>query len=100
MFAGIPARSPNRGPRIRIGARARGTTPKRAAPRHFRGMETLRRNPVRCTGRIIRPGGKLIPSMNGNDGRDGETPTYPSIPNTAARSTPDCAGLCNNGDNS
>ena len=37
MFAGIPARNLNRGLRIRIGARARGTTPKRAALRHFRG---------------------------------------------------------------
>ena len=59
-------------------------TPKRAAVRHFRGTETLRRTPVRCTGRIIRPGGKPIPSMNGHDGRDGEHPTYPSIPNAAA----------------
>ena len=59
-------------------------TPKRAAVRHFRGTETLRRTPVRCTGRIIRPGGKPIPSMNGHDGRDGEHPTYPSIPNTTA----------------
>ena len=58
-----------------------------------RGMETLRRTPVRCAGRIIRPGGKLIPSTNGNDGRDGEPPTYPSISNAAARLTRDCAGL-------
>ena len=84
MFAGIPARNPTRGLRIRIGARARGTTPKRAALRHFRGTETLRRTPVRCIGRIIRPGSKLIPSTNGYDGRDGKPPTYPSIPNTAA----------------
>ena len=96
MFVGIPTRNPNRRLRIRIGARARGTTSKRAAPRHFREMETLRRPPVRSAGRIIRPGGKLIPSMNGNDGRDGEPPTYPSIPNTAARLTRDCAGLCDN----
>ena len=84
MFVGIPARNPTRGLRIRTGARARGTTPKRAAPRHFRDMETPRRTPVRRTGRIIRPGGELIPSMNGCDGRDGKPPTYPSIPNTAA----------------
>ena len=84
MFAGIPARNLNRGLRIRIGARARGTPPKPAVLRHFRGTETLRRTPVRCTGRIIRPGGKPIPSMNGCDGRDGEPPTYPSIPNAAA----------------
>ena len=57
---------------IRIGARARGTTPKRAALRHFREMKTLRRTPVRRTGRIIRPGGKPILSMNGNDSLEGE----------------------------
>ena len=67
MFAGIPARNLNRGLRIRIGARARRATPKCAVLRHFREMETL-------------PGGKPIPSMNGYDGRDGEPPTYPSIP--------------------
>ena len=82
MFAGIPARNLTRG--LRIGARARGTPPKPATLRHFRGTETLRRTPVRYTGRIIRPGGKPIPSTNGYDGRDGKPPTYPSIPNAAA----------------
>ena len=72
-----PARNLNRGLRIRIGARARGGTPKRAALRYFREMETLRRTPVRYTGRIIRPGGKLISSMNGNDGRDGSSQHAP-----------------------
>ena len=68
MFAGIPAREP----RIQIDRRARGTTPKRAPLRCFREMETLRRTPVRRTGRIIRPGGKPILPMNGDDGLEGE----------------------------
>ena len=96
MFADIPARNPTRGLRIRIGARARGTTPKRAAPRHFRDMETLRRTPVRCTGRIIRPGGKPILSMNGDDSLEGELRHALTTLNAAARSTQACTGLCNN----
>ena len=72
MFAGIPARNLTREPHIQIGRRARGTTPKRAALWCFREMETLRRTPVRRTGRIIRPGGKLILSMNCDDGLEGE----------------------------
>ena len=72
MFAGIPARNPTRELRIRIDRRTRGTTPKRAALRCFRGMGTLRRTPVRRTGRIIRPGGKPILPMSGNDSLERE----------------------------
>ena len=57
---------------IQIDRRARGTTPKRAALRCFREMETLRRPLIRRTGRIIRPGGKLILSMNRDDSLEGE----------------------------
>ena len=72
MFAGIPARNLTRELRIQIDRRARGRTPKRAALRCFRETETLRRIPVRRTGRIIRPGGKSILPMNGNDSLEGE----------------------------
>ena len=41
MFAGIPARNPTRGPRIRPAPRARGTTARRTAPWCFRGMGTF-----------------------------------------------------------
>ena len=45
---------------------------KRAALRCFREMEILRRTPVRRTGRMIRPGGKLLLSMNSEDSLEGE----------------------------
>ena len=72
MFAGILAHNLTRELRIQIGARARGTNPKRAALWYFQEMETLRRNLIRCTGRVIRPAGKLVLSMNSNDGRERE----------------------------
>ena len=72
MFAGILAHNLTRELRIQIDRRARGTTPKRAALWCFREMETLRRTFIRCTGRIIRPGGKPILSMNCNDSLEGE----------------------------
>ena len=72
MFAGILAHNLTRELQIQIDRRARGTTPKRAALWCFREMETLRRTLIRRTGRIIRPGGKPILSMNGNDSLEGE----------------------------
>ena len=45
MFAGILARDLTRELQIQIDGRVRGTTPKRAALRCFREMETLRRTP-------------------------------------------------------
>ena len=72
MFVGIPARNLTRELRIQIDHRARGTIPKRAALRCFRGMETLRRTLIRRIGRIIRPGGKSILSMNSDDSLEGE----------------------------
>ena len=72
MFVGILARNPTRELRIQIDRHARGTTPKRAALRCFREMETLRRILIRRTGHIIRPGGKLILSMNSDDSLEGE----------------------------
>ena len=84
MFVGILARNPTRELRIQIDRRARGTTPKRAALRCFREMGTLRRIPVRRTGRIIRPGGKPILSTNGNDNLEGELRHAPTALNAAA----------------
>ena len=84
MFAGILAHNLIRELRIEIDRRARGTTPKRAALRCFLKMETLCRTPVRRTGRIIRPGDKLILSMNGNDSLEGKLRYALTVPNAAA----------------
>ena len=72
MFVGILACNLTRELQSQIGTRTRGMTPKRATLRCFREMETLRRTPVRRTGRNIRPGGKPILSMNGDDSLEGE----------------------------
>ena len=66
MFAGILAHNLTRELQIRLNPRARGTTTKRAALWCFREIETLRRTLIQRAGRIIRPAGKLILSMNSN----------------------------------
>ena len=98
MFAGILARNPTRELRIRPAPRARGTTARPTALRRFRGMGTLHRTPVRCTGRIIRPPGKPVLPMNGNDGREGELRHVLKVPDAAARPTQACGNLCNDRD--
>ena len=77
MFAGILVHNLTCELQVPIGARARGTNPKRAALWYFREMETLRRNFIRCTGRVIRPAGKPVISINSNDGRESRVPTCP-----------------------
>ena len=67
MFAGILAHNLTRELQIRLNPRARGTTAKRAALWCFREIETLRRTLLQRAGRIIRPPGKLILSMNSNE---------------------------------
>ena len=67
MFAGILAHNLTRELQIQLHPRARGTTAKRAALWCFREIETLRRNIIQRAGRIIRPAGKLILSMNSNE---------------------------------
>ena len=67
MFAGILAHNLTRELQIRLNPRARGTTAKRAALWCFREIETLRRTLLQRAGRIIRPAGKLILSMNSNE---------------------------------
>ena len=64
MFADILAHNLTRELQMRLTPRARGTTAKRAALWCFREMETLRRTLIQRAGRIIRPAGKWILSMN------------------------------------
>ena len=67
MFAGILAHNLTRELQIRLHPRARGTTAKRAALWCFREIGTLRRTLIQRAGRLIRPAGKLILSMNSNE---------------------------------
>ena len=72
MFAGILVHNLTRELQIELTPRARGTTAKRAALWCFREIETLRRTLIQRAGRIIRPAGKLILSMNSNDKLENE----------------------------
>ena len=67
MFAAILAHNLTRELQMRINPRERHTTAKRAALWCFREIETLRRTLIQRAGRIIRPAGKLILSMNSNE---------------------------------
>ena len=67
MFAGILAHNLTRELQIQLTPRTRGTTAKRAALWCFREIETLRRTLIQRAGRIIRPAGKLVLSMNSNE---------------------------------
>ena len=44
----------------------RGTTAKRTALWAFEKLQTIRRNLIQRAGRLLRPGGKLVLSMNDN----------------------------------
>jgi hypothetical protein len=72
MFAGILAHNLTRELQIQLAPRARGTTAKRAALWGFREIATLRRTLIQRAGRIIRPAGKLILSMNSNEKLENE----------------------------
>ena len=72
MFAGILAHNLTRELQIQITPRSRGTTAKRAAFWCFREIETLRRTLIQRAGRIIRPAGKVILSMNINNKLENE----------------------------
>jgi hypothetical protein len=67
LLAGILAHNLTRELQIQLTARARGTTAKRAALWCLREIETLRRTLIQRAGRIIRPAGKVILSMNANE---------------------------------
>ena len=84
MFAGILTHNITRELQIELAPRVRGMTPKRTALWRFQEMETLRRTFIRCTGRIIRPAGKLILSMNSNDSREREFRHALKVLNAAA----------------
>jgi hypothetical protein len=66
LFAGILAHNLTRELQIQLSARARRTTAKRATLWCFPEIETLRRTLMQRAGRIIRPAGKVILSMNVN----------------------------------
>jgi hypothetical protein len=72
LFAGILAHNLTRELQIQVAPRARGTTAKRAALWCFREMATLRRTLIQRAGRIIRPGGKPLLSMNSNEKLENE----------------------------
>ena len=72
MFAGILAHNLTRELQMRLNPRERRTTAKRAALWCFREIETLRRTLIQRAGRIIRPAGNLILSMNSNARLEGE----------------------------
>jgi hypothetical protein len=72
LFAGILAHNLTRELQMQLTSRARGTTAKRAALWCFREIETLRRTLIQRAGRIIRPAGKLILSMNSNEKLENE----------------------------
>ena len=84
MFAGILAHNLTRELQIQLDPRARGTTAKRAALWCFREIGTLRRTLIQCAGRMIRPAGKLILSMNSNDRLERELRHALAILNVAA----------------
>jgi hypothetical protein len=67
LLAGILAHNLTRELQMELNSRARGTSAKRAALWCFREIETLRRTLIQRAGRIIRPAGKLILSMNRNE---------------------------------
>ena len=66
MFAGLLAHNLTRELQMRIHPRARHTTARRAPLWRFREIETLRRTLIQRAGRIIRPAGKWVLSMNSN----------------------------------
>lgn len=66
LYAGILAHNLTPELQMRLTARDRGTTVKRAALWCFREIQTLRRNLIQRAGRIIRAAGKLTLSRNSN----------------------------------
>ena len=84
MFAGILAHNLTRELQMQINPRERRTTAKRAALWCFREIETLRRTLIQRAGRIIRPAGKLILSMNSNARLEGDLRHALAILNASA----------------
>lgn len=67
MFAAILAHNLSREFQMQLDPPTRRTTAKRASRWRFREIATLRRNIIQRAGRIIRPAGKLILSLNHNE---------------------------------
>jgi hypothetical protein len=74
--AAILAHNLSRELQMQLHPRDRRTTPKRAALWCFRELSTLRRTIIQRAGRILRPAGQLILSMNSNDRLESELTTY------------------------
>jgi hypothetical protein len=66
LFAAILAHNLTRELHMQVAPPARATTAKRAALWPFQQLNTLRRNLLQRAGRLIRPQGKLVLSMNAN----------------------------------
>lgn len=66
LLAGLLAHNLNRELQMHVHPRSRRTTAKRAALGIFQEIKTVRRNLLQRAGRIIRPQGKVVLSMNAN----------------------------------
>jgi len=62
----------------------RGTTAKRTALWAFEKLQTTRRSLIQRAGRLLRPGGKLVLSMNDNATVETELLHYPDVLKSAA----------------
>ena len=74
--AAILAHNLSRELQMKLNPRHRRTTPKRAALWRFSELETLRRNLIQRAGRVLRPAGKLILSMDSNESLESELTHY------------------------
>jgi len=76
MYAAILAHNATRELQMVAEPCARATTAKRAALWTFQQLDTLRRNIIQRAGRLIRPNGRLVLSMNANPAVEEETLHY------------------------
>ena len=74
--AAILAHNLSRELQMKLNPRHRRTTPKRAALWCFSELETLRRTLIQRAGRVLRPAGKLILSMDSNERLECELTHY------------------------
>ena len=74
--AAILAHNLSRELQMKLHPRQRRTTPKRAALWRFSELETLRRTLIHRAGRILRPAGKLILSMDSDERLESELTHY------------------------
>jgi hypothetical protein len=74
--AAILAHNLSRELQMRLSPRQRRSTPKRAALWRFRELATLRRTLIQRAGRILRPAGQLILSLDSNERLETELTGY------------------------